>query len=164
MYNCTYEDRIGTSHAPLAPTHRKTNAVVELSRAWAKRCNQPHSNHNAALRAAAIVSGLVAFLMVGIRIVARLCTVRFWWDDWCHITAGVCWNDTRWFIEMTSNGATQVLAIPLTIFSNLCTFIILAGPREQVADSNRCYRWHGIPFVRYQIFINDSSSESLHMV
>ncbi|KAJ5201805.1 uncharacterized protein N7498_006468 [Penicillium cinerascens] len=83
MYNCTYEDRI------------------ELARAWAKRCNPPHNNHNAALRAAAIVSGTVAFLMVGIRIVARLCTVRFWWDDWCHITAGM-------------------LAIPLTIFTNLC--------------------------------------------
>jgi hypothetical protein len=53
------------------------------------------------LRAAAIGSGITAFLMVGVRIVARFCTVRFWWDDWCHITAGV-------------------FAITLTIFSNLC--------------------------------------------
>ncbi|KAJ5128671.1 hypothetical protein N7448_002388 [Penicillium atrosanguineum] len=83
VFNCTYQDSI------------------ELSRGWAKQCDRPHNNHNAALRSAAVGSGIAAFLMVGLRIIARFYTLRFWWDDWCHITAGV-------------------LAIPLTIFSNLC--------------------------------------------
>lgn len=42
------------------------------------------------MRAAAIASGVTAFIMVGSRIIARWYTVRlFWWDDWCHIIAGV---------------------------------------------------------------------------
>lgn len=112
--------------------HRRTNSRAGLSRAWAERCDRPHNNQNNAMRAAAVGSGIAAFLMVGLRIVSRLCTFRFWWDDWCHITAGVCRNCTRCFTVMTPNGYFQVLAIPLTIFSNLCTFVVVA--RNQVTD------------------------------
>ncbi|KAJ6104409.1 hypothetical protein N7523_010729 [Penicillium sp. IBT 18751x] len=81
--------------------YHQVDEQAGLSRAWAQRCDLPHNNHNAALRSAAVGSAIAAFLMVGLRIIARFCTIRFWWDDWCHLTAGA-------------------LAIPLAIFSNLC--------------------------------------------
>lgn len=58
---------------------------------WAQQCNRPHDSHHAALRAAAVGSGVAGVSIVVCRVVARLSTVRrFWWDDWSHITAGVC--------------------------------------------------------------------------
>jgi hypothetical protein len=57
----------------------------------ARQCNRPHDDHHDAIEAAAIGTGLLTFLMIGLRVVARFWTVGgLWWDDWLHIGAGVC--------------------------------------------------------------------------
>lgn len=89
--NCTLADSIGLCTRPLFQLEDKTEAVSEISKAWALVCDRPHDNQYVRMRAAAIGSGVAAFLMVACRMLARMYTVRrFWWDDWCHIMAGVC--------------------------------------------------------------------------
>ena len=42
------------------------------------------------MQAAVVGSIVAAYVMIGLRVIARACTVqRFWWDDWCHIFTAV---------------------------------------------------------------------------
>lgn len=75
-----------------------------LSHVWAQVCNRPHNNNYVRMRAAAIGSGVAAFFMVACRIFARVYTKReFWWDDWCHITAGVGWLEGQLWNRLTAD-------------------------------------------------------------
>lgn len=86
--NCTLQDAIG-SFSPTGSRLRLT-ILSDVSHFWAQACHRPHNNQYSQMRAAAIGSGVAAFLMVACRILARLYTgQRFWWDDWLHIVSGV---------------------------------------------------------------------------
>ena len=63
--------------------------------------------------------------MVGFRVLARIYTGRrFWWDDWCHIVAGVCCDKTSLIIYNEAYDLLQALTVPLAIFTNLCAFTV----------------------------------------
>jgi hypothetical protein len=66
------------------------------AQSWAQECDRPHDNHHGSLRAAIVASGVAGLLIVVLRIFSRAYTLRrFWWDDWSHIIAGVCFDVTK---------------------------------------------------------------------
>ncbi|KAF3386453.1 hypothetical protein F1880_000161 [Penicillium rolfsii] len=76
--------------------------TIVAAQSWAEECDRPHDNHNGSLRAAIVASGVASLLILFLRIISRVYTLRrFWWDDWSHIISGV-------------------FMIPLLVFANLC--------------------------------------------
>lgn len=74
-----------------------TESMTVAAQSWAQECDQPHDNHHASIKAAILAGGVASLLIVVLRIFSRAYTLRqFWWDDWSHITAGVCCDATEY--------------------------------------------------------------------